>query len=119
MIYEYSQQAVARGGQAIFSDINIYWEIPKHFENVKAIGPGGKYTGKVYADYIEESQRFAWALFDVYKAGDGSGRPFFFPKPLVHMTENFFKTPRHEEFLMHIADVSTAMGNTYYVFDRG
>ena len=41
MIYEFSQQAVARGGQAIFSDINIYWEVPKHFEDVPAIGPGG------------------------------------------------------------------------------
>ncbi|MEE8638513.1 MAG: anaerobic ribonucleoside-triphosphate reductase, partial [Candidatus Margulisiibacteriota bacterium] len=119
MVYEYSQQAVARGGQAIFSDINLYWEVPKHFENVPAIGPGGEYTGKTYADYIEEAQRFAWALFDVYREGDGSGRPFFFPKPLVHMTEKFFKTPRHEEFLMHIAEVSTEMGNTYYVFDRG
>ncbi len=119
MIYEYSQQAVARGGQAIFSDINLYWEVPKHFENVPAIGAGGEYTGKTYADYIHESQRFAWALFDVYKEGDGSGRPFFFPKPLVHMTEKFFKTPGHQEFLMQIAGVSAEMGNTYYVFDRG
>jgi anaerobic ribonucleoside-triphosphate reductase len=119
MIYEYSQQAVARGGQAIFSDINIYWEIPKHFENVPAIGPGGEYTGKKYGDYLEESQRFAWALFDVYAQGDGSGRPFFFPKPLVHITDKFFKTPRHEEFLNHISAVAADMGNTYFVFDRG
>jgi len=119
MVYEYSQQAVARGGQAIFSDINIYWEIPKHFENVPAIGPGGQYTGKNYSEYIKESQKFAWALFEVYKEGDGSGRPFFFPKPLVHMTEKFFKTEGHDKFLEHIAEVSTKMGNTYYVFDRG
>ncbi|MDI6731007.1 MAG: anaerobic ribonucleoside-triphosphate reductase [Candidatus Margulisbacteria bacterium] len=119
MIYEYSQQAVARGGQAIFSDINLYWEVPKHFENVPAIGPGGEYTGKTYADYIKESQKFVWALFDVYREGDGAGRPFFFPKPLVHMTEKFFKTPGHEEFLLHISEVATEMGNTYYVFDRG
>jgi len=119
MIYEYSQQAVARGGQAIFSDINLYWEVPKHFEKVPAIGPGGQYTGKVYADYIKEAQKFAWALFDVYREGDGSGRPFFFPKPLVHMTEKFFQTEGHEKFLRHIAEVSTEMGNTYYVFDRG
>jgi ribonucleoside-triphosphate reductase len=119
LIYEYSQQAVARGGQAIFSDINLYWEVPKHFENVPAIGAGGKYTGKTYAEYLPESQKFLWALFDVYKEGDGSGRPFFFPKPLVHMTEKFFQTPGHEEFLMHIADISSEMGNTYYVFDRG
>jgi len=119
MIYEYSQQAVARGGQAIFSDINLYWEIPKHFENVPAIGPGGEYTGKKYGDYLEESQRFVWALFDVYREGDGSGRPFFFPKPLVHMTEKFFNAPRHEEFLRHISEVAAEMGNTYFVFDRG
>ncbi|MDD4179004.1 MAG: anaerobic ribonucleoside-triphosphate reductase [Candidatus Margulisbacteria bacterium] len=119
MIYEYSQQAVARGGQAIFSDINLYWEIPKHFENVPAIGPGGQYTGKKYGDYLGESQRFAWALFNVYREGDGSGRPFFFPKPLVHMTEKFFTTPRHEDFLRHISEVAAEMGNTYYVFDRG
>lgn len=119
MIYEYSQQAVARGGQAIFSDINLYWEVPKHFENVPAIGPGGEYTGKTYADYIQESQQFVWALFDVYREGDGAGRPFFFPKPLVHMTEKFFTTPGHEEFLLHISEVAAAMGNTYFVFDRG
>ncbi|MCX5750525.1 MAG: anaerobic ribonucleoside-triphosphate reductase [Candidatus Saganbacteria bacterium] len=119
MIYEYSQQAVARGGQAIFSDINIYWEIPKHFENVPAIGKGGQYTGKVYGDYLKDAQRFAWALFDVYMEGDGSGRPFFFPKPLVHMTEKFFKTEGHQEFLLHISKVATEMGNTYFVFDRG
>ena len=119
MIYEYSQQAVARGGQAIFSDINLYWEMPKHFESVPAIGPGGQYTGKTYGEYLNESQKFVWALFDVYKEGDGSGRPFFFPKPLVHMTEKFFQTPRHEEFLRHICEVATEMGNTYFVFDRG
>ncbi len=119
MIYEYSQQAVARGGQAIFSDINLYWEIPKHFENVQAIGPGGKYTGKTYSEYAKEAQQFVWALFDVYKEGDGSGRPFFFPKPLVHMTEKFFKTDGHEKFLHHISETASVMGNTYFVFDRG
>ncbi|MCL6582278.1 MAG: anaerobic ribonucleoside-triphosphate reductase [bacterium] len=119
MIFEFSQQAVARGGQAIFSDINIYWEVPSHFENVPAIGPGGIYTGKTYGQYLEESQRFARALFDVYLEGDASGRPFFFPKPLVHITEKFFKTPGHQDFLFHICEVAAEKGNTYFVFDRG
>ncbi|MGA1874956.1 MAG: anaerobic ribonucleoside-triphosphate reductase [bacterium] len=119
MIFEFSQQAVARGGQAIFSDINIYWEVPKHFEKVPALGPGGVYTGKTYGEYLEEAQRFAWALFDVYSEGDGAGRPFFFPKPLVHITERFFKTEGHERFLHHICEVAADKGNTYFVFDRG
>ena len=119
LIFEYSQQSVARGGQAIFSDINIYWETPKHFRDVMAIGPGGKHTGKTYADYQKEAQRFAFALFDVYKEGDGTGRPFFFPKPLMHITDEFFRTPGHEEFMLHICDVAADKGNTYFVFDRG
>ena len=119
LIFEFSQQAVARGGQAIFSDINLYWEVPKHFEDVPAIGPGGTFTGKKYQDYTKEAQKFVWALFEVYKEGDGTGRPFFFPKPLVHITEKFFKTEGHEAFLHLICDVAADKGNTYFVFDRG
>lgn len=119
LVFEYSQQNVARGGQAIFSDINLYWEVPNHFADVEAIGPGGEYTGRRYGEYLAEAQRFLWAIFDVYQEGDGSGRPFFFPKPLVHMTENFFLTPGAEDFLNHIADVAAEKGNTYFVFDRG
>ncbi len=119
LIFEFSQQAVARGGQAIFTDINLYWEVPKHFENVPAIGPNGQYTGKTYGEYEKEAQRFVWKLFDVYKEGDGAGRPFFFPKPLVHITEKFFKTEGHMDFLHHICEVASVKGNTYFVFDRG
>ena len=67
----------------------------------------------------EESQRFVNALFDVYLEGDAMGRPFFFPKPNVHMTEKFFKTEGHEEFLNKISPVRAEKGNTYFVFDRG
>jgi ribonucleoside-triphosphate reductase len=119
MIFEFSQQAVARGGQAIFTDLNLYWEVPKHFEEVPAIGPGGVSTGKTYGDYMKEAQGFARALFNVYLEGDGSGRPFFFPKPMVHITEKFFRTPGHLDFLNHICEVASEKGNTYFVFDRG
>ncbi|MBM3314349.1 anaerobic ribonucleoside-triphosphate reductase [candidate division WOR-3 bacterium] len=119
LVFEYSQQNVARGGQAIFSDINLYWEIPRHFADVDAIGPGGHYTGKKYHEYLADAQRLVWAIFDVYKEGDGSGRPFFFPKPLVHMTDTFFRTDGWQDFLYHICDVAADKGNTYFVFDRG
>ncbi|MBW2623670.1 MAG: anaerobic ribonucleoside-triphosphate reductase [Deltaproteobacteria bacterium] len=131
LIFEFSQQAVARGGQAIFSDINLYWEIPDHFVDVPAIGPGGEYVENpdpatrdekpylTYGDFGDQSHRFIEALFQVYLEGDGAGRPFFFPKPLVHITEKFFKTPGHEEFLNLICEVAAEKGNTYFVFDRG
>ncbi|HHT74837.1 MAG: anaerobic ribonucleoside-triphosphate reductase [Methanomassiliicoccaceae archaeon] len=119
LVYEFAQQAVARGGQSIFSDLNLYWEIPDHFSGVPAIGPGGEFTGKTYDDYLPEAQRFVKALFDVYEEGDAMGRPFFFPKPNVHMTDKFFQTEGHEEFLEQISRVAAEKGNTYFVFDRG
>jgi anaerobic ribonucleoside-triphosphate reductase len=119
MIFEFAQQAVARGGQSIFSDLNIYWEIPKHFEGVPAVGPGGTPTGNNYEDYIEEAQGFATALFKVYLNGDAHGRPFFFPKPDVHITEKFFKTEGHEDFLHLLSETASEKGNPYFIFDRG
>ncbi len=118
LIYEYSQQAVARGGQAIFSDINLYWETPDHFANVPAIGPGGIETGKKYYEYQALAQKFIKALFEVYLEGDGVGRPFFFPKPLLHITNRFFETSGWKEFLDLVCLVATEKGNPYFVFDR-
>ncbi|NYT12100.1 MAG: anaerobic ribonucleoside-triphosphate reductase [Methanomassiliicoccales archaeon] len=119
LVFEFAQQAVARGGQSIFSDLNLYWEIPDHFVGVPAIGPKGEFTGQNYEDYLDESQRFIDALFDVYMEGDALGRPFFFPKPNVHMTEKFFRTEGSDQFLEKISQVAAEKGNTYFVFDRG
>ncbi|HUW22317.1 MAG TPA: anaerobic ribonucleoside-triphosphate reductase [Candidatus Bathyarchaeia archaeon] len=119
LIYEFNMQNVAKGGQAVFSDINLYWEVPDHYRKTPAIGPGGKYTGKTYGDYQKESQRFLTALMKVYLKGDASERPFFWPKPNFHMTEKFWQSPGHEEFLELASTVAAEKGNTEFFFDRG
>lgn len=119
LVYEFNMQNVAKGGQAIFSDINLYWEVPDHYRKTPAIGPGGKYTGRTYGDYEEEAQRFLKALMEVYLGGDSSGRPFFWPKPNFHMTERFWQTPGHEDFLELASKVAAEKGNTEFFFDRG
>ncbi|MBM3209252.1 anaerobic ribonucleoside-triphosphate reductase [Candidatus Shapirobacteria bacterium] len=119
LVFEFNMQNVAKGGQAVFSDINLYWEVPDHYKKTPAIGPGGKYTGKTYQDYEKESQRFLIALMKVYLSGDSSGRPFFWPKPNFHMTEKFWQSPGHEEFLELASEVAAEKGNTEFFFDRG
>jgi ribonucleoside-triphosphate reductase len=119
LVYEFNTQNVAKGGQPIFSDINLYWEVPAHYRQTPAIGPGGQYTGKTYAAYEAEAQRFLTQLMRVYLAGDGSGRPFFWPKPNLHLTEKFWQAPGHEEFLVLACQVAAKMGNTEFFFDRG
>ncbi len=118
LVYEFSQLTSARGGQSIFTDIHIHWDIPNYFADVPAIGPGGKPTGRTYADYQVEAQKFAWAIFEVLKEGDAGGKPFLFPRPLVHISEGFFQTPGHADFLNLICDVAGDKGNTCFVFDR-
>lgn len=119
LIFEFNQLAGARGSQVVFTDFNLYYNIPRHFADTPAIGPGGEYTGKTYKDYEPEAQAFIRAMFNVYMRGDAHGKTFVFPKPLLHINDDFFKTPGHEEFLDLACDVASRQGITYFVFDRG
>lgn len=119
LIYEFNQLAGARGSQVVFTDFNLYWNIPRHFRDAPAIGPGGVYTGKTYKDYEKEAQTFLKALFEVYLEGDAMGKTFVFPKPLLHINDDFFRTEGHDEFLDLACKVASRQGITYFVFDRG
>ncbi|HOO89747.1 MAG TPA: anaerobic ribonucleoside-triphosphate reductase [Syntrophales bacterium] len=118
LIYEFAQQAVGRGGQTIFTDVHLYWEIPRHFEDTPAIGPGGTYTGKTYQEYEVHAQRFILAILETFRKGDAAGRPFVFPRPFVHITEKFFQTSGHDEFLTTVCEVAAEKGNPHFIFDR-
>jgi ribonucleoside-triphosphate reductase len=119
LIFEFNQLAGARGSQVVFTDFNLYYNVPKHFADTPAIGPGGEYTGKTYREYEPEAQAFLKAMFNVYMRGDAHGKTFVFPKPLLHISDDFFRAPGHEEFLDHACKLASKQGITYFVFDRG
>jgi anaerobic ribonucleoside-triphosphate reductase len=118
LIYEFSQLTSSRGGQAIFTDIHLSWEVPRFFADLPAIGPGGKPTGRSCREYGEESRKLARALMAVYREGDATGKPFIFPRPIIHITDEFFRTPGHEGFLEEACGVAAAKGNPCFVLDR-
>ena len=118
LIYEFSQLTSGRGGQAMFTDIHLYWEVPPPLAGFPAIGPGGKPTGHACREYAAESQGLARALMAVYRQGDAAGKPFIFPRPVVHITDEFFRTPGHEGFLEEACRTAAAMGNPCFVFSR-
>ena len=119
LIYEFSQLTAARGGQSMFTDIHLHWDVPAALENVAAIGPGGEQTGRTYGDYATEARQFAVSLFEVFGEGDATRKPFIFPRPLVHLTERFFHTPGQDAFLELLCRVALEKGNPCFVFDRG
>jgi len=119
LIYEFNQLAGARGSQVVFTDFNLYYNIPSHFADTPAVGPGGEYTGFTYKHYEKEAQDFLKALFEIYMEGDAMGKTFVFPKPLLHLNDDFFKTPGWEEMLDLACEVASKQGITYFLFDRG
>lgn len=119
LIYEFSQLAASRGGQALYTDIHIYGEVPPHWAELPAIGPGGKQTGKTYGEYAEDALRFALAICEVFKKGDATGKPFILPRPLLHITEYFLQANGSSGLLDEACEVAGLKGNMCFVFDRG
>lgn len=118
LIFSCSQNAFSRGGQTLFIDFNVHLGIPEYLENVPAIGPKGKYTGKTYKDYEKEAQAFLKAMMEVWREGDLDGKPFPFPKMNLHVDEKSFTDPKQRELLDYACKISSENGTPYFVFDR-
>jgi ribonucleoside-triphosphate reductase len=117
LVYEFSQLMSARGGQVMFTDIHLYWYVPPHLANRQIIGPGGEPFG-IFNDYTEQAQRFALALMEVFLEGDGDGRPFVFPRPIIHLSDAVFAVTGHNRVLDLACRLAIEKGNPCFVFDR-
>lgn len=118
IVFEYAHRALAHGDRVQPTELGIYWEVPPHLRNAVAVGPGGEYTGRFYADLAHTVQQFAWALVDVFTEGGARGVSFPAPVPLIHITPGFFKAPGAEAFLDHVAALAARRGNVHVLFDR-
>lgn len=118
LIFSGSQNAFSRGGQSLFLDFNVHLGIPDHLKDVPAIGPGGKYTGKTYQEYRQESQQFLKALMEVWEEGDSNGKVFAFPKMDLHINESSFQDPEERELLKYACQIASKNGTPYFIFDR-
>jgi len=117
-IYEMSQMYVARGGQTVFSSIDLDIEVPKIFENVKVIDLRGRNTNAVYGDYADEVRTLFNAFLDVYMEGDYQGKPFNFPKFEVQIYPNEFKNGKNEEELLRVSELAAKFGTPYYIINQ-
>ena len=111
-VYELSQAYVGRGGQTVFSSINIDLETPEFLKRVPAVAPGGKTDG-TYGDYQDEARKIFEALVDVFAAGDAQQKPFIFPHFEVHISK---KTS--DEDLLRLSELSSRFGTPYYVIHQ-
>ena len=97
-----------RGSQLIFADIDFVSNIPRIWQDVPAVLPGGHVSdGLTYGDFEDEARILMRAALHEYYDGDGSGAPFKFPKPAFKITERTLKDDLLDDIARTIAKNGT------------
>jgi ribonucleoside-triphosphate reductase len=112
MFFEYTQAYVARGGQLVFSNIQVQPGVPLLWRNVPIVAKG-KVGPDVYGDYEDEVRMMFKALYDVAYQGDYWGKPFNFPKLENGISPEFFK-PEYDEVWLDVHKVVAKFGTPYF-----
>lgn len=112
-IYNMGVLYSSRGGQTVFSSVQMDIGMPKFLRDQPAYAKGGQVVG-TYGDYYEESHAILRAFTEEMLRGDGHGHPFLFPNTIYALTKESFKPEFDEE--MEIAHkVSEKHGNNYFL----
>lgn len=113
-LYEMTQLYVARGGQPVFSSIQIESGVPKVWQTAPVVSHGKIWNDLTYGDLEERVHLFAGALLDEYMKGDAMGKMFNFPKPEVVQRRRYWNDKEFEDVMMKAAQLSAKFGSTYY-----
>ncbi|NWF96944.1 MAG: anaerobic ribonucleoside-triphosphate reductase [Candidatus Thorarchaeota archaeon] len=113
LVFTLTQQYVARGGQVIFSSVDLTPGIPKIMRSVPAVLPGGRVTDLTYGDFEEEAKLFFNAFMEVMIAGDSKGKGFNFPKPNIVLREEFMG-PEYDDSWRLVAELTAKFGSPYF-----
>ncbi|NKQ39531.1 MAG: anaerobic ribonucleoside-triphosphate reductase [Methanosarcinales archaeon] len=96
-VYEMTQMMVARGGQIVFSSVQLSPGVPKLWKDKPVVYKGKVWNGengttlKTYGEYEKEVRLGFKALMSVMLKGDYWGKPFNFPKPEISIEPDFMK----------------------------
>jgi len=112
MFFEYTQAYVARGGQLVFSNIQVQPGVPDLWKNVPIV-MSGRIGPDVYGNYEDEVRMMFRALYDVAGKGDAWGKPFNFPKLENSLSPEFFK-PEYDDVWLDVHKVVAKFGMPYF-----
>mgnify|MGYP001187782600 CR=1 FL=1 len=109
-VYEMTQMMVARGGQLVFSSVQLSPGVPALWQDKPCVYKGKVWDGKqaprrTYGEFEREVRLLFKALMDVMIEGDYWGKPFNFPKPEISIEPDFMN--EREEFNRTHPDLPT------------
>jgi anaerobic ribonucleoside-triphosphate reductase len=112
MFYELTQTYVTRGGQLVFSNIQLPMGVPKIWQDVPVVMKG-KVGPDVYGNYEDEVQTFFRAVTEVALEGDSWGKPFNFPKNENYVSPEFFRS-EYDDLWMLVHESVAKFGAPYF-----
>ena len=112
MFYELTQTYVTRGGQLVFSNIQLPMGVPEIWEDVPVV-MRGRVGPDIYGNYEDEVQTFFRAITEVALEGDYWGKPFNFPKNENYVSPEFFK-PEYDDLWLLVHRVVAKYGAPYF-----
>ncbi len=112
MFYELTQTYVTRGGQLVFSNIQLPMGVPKIWQDVPVVMKG-QVGPDVYGNYEDEVQTLFRAINEVALEGDYWGKPFNFPKNENYVSPEFFK-PEYDDLWLLVHEAVAKFGAPYF-----
>lgn len=126
--YEMTQMLVARGGQAVFSSVQLSPGVPKLWQNIPVVYKGKVWDGKeaplrTYGEFEAENRLLFKAMMEVMLEGDHTGKPFYFPKPEINIAPEFVELldqeilgdiPSYRELYMLSFELASKFGTPYF-----
>jgi anaerobic ribonucleoside-triphosphate reductase len=84
-------------------ELQLTWTVPESLRSVEAIGPGGMFSGRDYAEFEHTAQRFAWDVLDVLRSCGRAIGPAAVPVPVIMLDRDLLAAPGADQFLHHAA----------------
>ncbi len=129
-VYEMTQMMVARGGQLVFSSIQLTPGVPSLWQDKPCVYKGKVWDGKsapkrTYGEFEREVRLLFKATMEVMLEGDYWGKPFNFPKPEISIEPEFMgereefnkkhpDLPTYQELYLLTFELASKFGTPYY-----
>jgi anaerobic ribonucleoside-triphosphate reductase len=129
-VYEMTQMMVARGGQLVFSSVQLSPGVPSLWRDKPCVYKGKVWDGssgpkRTYGEFEREVRLLFKAMMEVMMEGDYWGKPFSFPKPEISIEPDFLKEdeefnrnnpnlPTYQDLYLLTFELASKFGTPYY-----